>query len=255
MITVPNRAVWIGTGNNPRLSRELTRRTIRCRLDTGSAEPWRRSEFRHSNLLEWIRQNRPQLIHALLTLVQAWVAEGQPRFTGQTLGSFESYAEVVGGVLEVAGISGFLGNLDDLYAEADAEGDEWRELTEAWWTTYKSRAVRPRDLVAICARHDLMGLVRGAGLGHSQLTRLGNALLAARDTVYGRFRIRQARDDGAHHGKKYQLVPIIHIADEADFELAGPHAESDAGIEGYDVEGDGSQQGPHSGPHQETIGK
>ena len=132
---------------------------------------------------------------------------------------------------------------------------EWRELTEAWWKTYKSRAVRPRDLVAICARHDLMGLLRGAGSDQSQRTRLGNALLAARNTVYGRFRIRLVRDDGKHHGKRYQLEPVIHIADEGDPELEGPHIESDAGTEGYEVEGAGSLQGPRLGPHQGTAGK
>ena len=31
--TLPNRATWIATGNNPQLSGELTRRTVRIRVD------------------------------------------------------------------------------------------------------------------------------------------------------------------------------------------------------------------------------
>jgi hypothetical protein len=49
---LPNVAVWLASGNNSRLSRELIRRTILTRLDAKTDVPWERTGFRHPNLLE-----------------------------------------------------------------------------------------------------------------------------------------------------------------------------------------------------------
>jgi hypothetical protein len=38
-----NRAVWMMTGNNLRLSADIARRTVRVRLDAKMAQPWTRS--------------------------------------------------------------------------------------------------------------------------------------------------------------------------------------------------------------------
>ena len=66
--TLPNRAVWIATGNNPALSSEITRRTVRIRLDPKMEHPEDRSYFRHANLEEWVAVNRGDLVWAALTL-------------------------------------------------------------------------------------------------------------------------------------------------------------------------------------------
>ena len=70
-----------------------------------------------------------------MTLVQAWIAAGQPLHT-VLLGSFEAWSAIVGGVLGVAEIPGFLGNLNELYETADADGQMWREFTAAWWEAF-----------------------------------------------------------------------------------------------------------------------
>jgi hypothetical protein len=54
----------------------------------------------------------------------AWMAAGRPRGP-QTLGSFESWAAIIGGVLDVAGVRGFLENQHAAYDEADAEAQVW----------------------------------------------------------------------------------------------------------------------------------
>jgi putative DNA primase/helicase len=43
-----------------------------------------------------------------------------------TLGSFESWAGVLGGILHVAGIPGFLDNAAEFYKRSDAEGEKAR---------------------------------------------------------------------------------------------------------------------------------
>jgi len=72
MLTLPNTAVWLASGNNTRLSRELIRRTVFSRLDAKSDAPWERKGFRHPNLLKWTKENRGRLVWAALTLGRVW---------------------------------------------------------------------------------------------------------------------------------------------------------------------------------------
>ena len=107
MARLPIRCIWIATGNNPEFSNEIARRLVRIRLDANVERPSQRSGFRHPRLIAWVRANRARLVAACLTLCQAWIAAGRPK-GGRVVGSFESWSEVMGGVLEVAGIEGFL---------------------------------------------------------------------------------------------------------------------------------------------------
>ena len=69
----------------------------------------------------------------------------------------------MGGVLEVAEIPGFLGNLNELYAAADSDGQMWREFTGAWWEAYREEPKRVSELNQFCEDRDLMLSVRGDG--------------------------------------------------------------------------------------------
>src|SRR5215470_13321176 len=54
MISFPVTCAWVATGNNPSVSSEIARRTVRIRLDAKVDRPWRRSrEYRHPELLDW----------------------------------------------------------------------------------------------------------------------------------------------------------------------------------------------------------
>lgn len=204
MFTAPNQAVWILTGNNPKLSRELARRCVSVRIDPGTDRPWLRSGFRHPDLVGWITEHRGELIHAVLVLAQNWLARGRPKGTTR-LGSFERWSETVGGILAAAGIEGFLGNLEALYATADAEGTMWRTFVAAWWEEYADAPVRIADLVELCAKGELMAPVLGDGTDRSQRTRLGNALQTARDRVFATWRIENAGRDSHTKAAQYRL--------------------------------------------------
>ena len=68
---------------------------------------------------------------------------------------------VVGGVLEVAGIPGFLGNLDEMMEASDSEGAGWSAFIAAWWDRFGTAEVGAADLFDVA----LGRAVRG-GLGH-----------------------------------------------------------------------------------------
>ena len=79
---------------------------------------------------------------ACLTLGRAWIAAGMPRHQ-KTIGSFEGWAQVMGGILQVAGVPGFLGNLKEMYERADAEGAVWRVFVALWWDRFGTQQVGP----------------------------------------------------------------------------------------------------------------
>jgi DNA primase len=205
MLDLKNHALWLMTGNNPQLSNEMSRRCIRLRIDPRIDMPWLRAGFKHPLVAEWAKANRSVLVHAALTLIQAWIAAGRPLHT-RRLGSFEKWSEVMGGVLEVAEIPGFLGNLNELYAAADSDGRMWREFTGAWWEAYRDEPKRVSELTKFCEECDLMLNVRGDGSERSQQTRLGKALGVKRDRVFNGLTVKQA-SKSHRTGILYVLVP------------------------------------------------
>jgi len=115
----PVRCVWVASGNNPSLFREVARRTVRIRLDAKTEHPDIDREFRIKNLAEWAESQRCELIAANVTIIQAWIAAGKPRFAGKRLGGFESWSDVMGGILQNANIPGFLDGIEEHREQAD----------------------------------------------------------------------------------------------------------------------------------------
>ena len=206
MLTLANRALWLVTGNNPGLSMEIARRCVRIRIDPRVDRPWQRSGFKHPVIVEWAQENRKRLVKAVLVLVRAWIAAGRP-MGGQRLGSFERWSAVIGGILQAAGIRGFLGSLEDLYETADAEGQAWREFTSEWWEAFGPAPMKVTALNDFCESRNLMVSARGEGSFRSQETRLGFALSRSRDRVFGGLRLTRAKTHGrAMKGAHYALV-------------------------------------------------
>ena len=154
-VTVPNRAVWLASGNNVELSDEMTRRVIPIRLDAGVERPEERTDFSIPDLPAYVREHRSELVSACLSLVQAWINEGMPKGSA-TLGRYESWAGVLGGILKVAGVPGFLSGRERLHAEADKETTEWTALCEAWWSAYGERPVTAKDVFEIAQDRGLL---------------------------------------------------------------------------------------------------
>jgi hypothetical protein len=219
ILALPNRATWLATGNNPNLSAEIARRCVRIRLEPKTDRPWERTAFKHPGLRAWAAENRPRLVHAVLVIVRHWIAAGRPAGK-RTLGSFEAWAKVMGGILDAARVEGFLGNTDDLYGTADLEGQEWRAFVGAWNERFGTQPVLASDLVDLAVERDLLGGIIGDGSLRSQATRLGKALLANRDRQFGDLRIEIGLR--AHNQTAWRVVPTsngdgtIAVPDLAD---------------------------------------
>ncbi|ESZ01872.1 hypothetical protein [Mesorhizobium sp. LNHC209A00] len=131
----PNRALTVFTGNNMTMADEMVRRMLPIRLDAQMSEPESRVGFVISDLRKWMVECRSDLVWSCLVLVQNWIATGRKRSMVH-LASYEDFAAVMGGILEAAGIDGFLENLNAFRAsakiEATDESDVMQELLDAW---------------------------------------------------------------------------------------------------------------------------
>lgn len=187
-IRVPVRCVWCVTGNNPVLSTEIARRTIRIRLDPKVDRPWLRTGFKHPDLLAWVTENRGRLVWSALVLIQHWLARGRPAPEKMTpLGSYEQWSKVIGGILESAGVPGFLSNLEEFYELADHEGAVLRMFVALWWEKYKNQDVGTVELLLIAEEVDGLDL-HGKDDGGKRRS-LGKLLAKQRDRVIGSSRI------------------------------------------------------------------
>jgi putative DNA primase/helicase len=186
-VRIPIKCVWVATGNNPALSAEMSRRSVRIRLDAKEDRPWLRSNFRHPDLHQWVAEHRAKIVWAALVLAQRWISEGRPIDpAAPKLGMFESWSEVMGGILKTNDIKGFLGNLDEFYDVSDAEGAAWRAFIASWWQKYQGLEITVSELLPLAETLDL-----GERGERSQKTRLGRQLSTAKDRRFGEFTIRK----------------------------------------------------------------
>ena len=140
----------------------MVRRIARIRFDARSDQPWRREGFRHPDLMIWVRANCARPMAACLTLCHAWASAGRPP-AARSLGRFETWSQTLGGILHVAGVPGFLGNLDEVMEASDSEGGSWRAFIQLWWDRFGSAEVSVSDLIGH-AQSALVGLPVSAGL-------------------------------------------------------------------------------------------
>lgn len=123
-------------GNNVAVGGDFNRRTFPIRLEwTGSVAAHERGGFRHTDLLQWVRDNRPALLAAAHTVL---LYGSQHRVPTPSVGSFERWSELVLGALAHVDLGGRA--MSDLvmdgrsaWTEAnDAIGEEWTPFY-AWW--------------------------------------------------------------------------------------------------------------------------
>lgn len=208
--TIPVRNTWIATGNNPSKSSEIARRTIRIRLDAKTERPEERRGFRHQNIETWAREHRGELVHALLTIVQGWIAAGMPR-GNHAIGSYDAWAAVHGGILQHIRVNGFLENRTEDRVITVSEDSAWTEFVEQWWSQYHGAPVGVADLFKIAQDIDTFPLGKSP-TPRGQKTAFGMALTRNRNRVFDGREIEFVRTE--NRAAKYRLRPVNDASDD-----------------------------------------
>lgn len=132
MLDVEHASTWFATGNNLTPKDDMVRRFAWIRIDAQMANPETRAGFRH-RLPEWALAERPRLLGAIFTLARAWIDAGRPKPTGEAMDLGGSgWWHTIGGVLEVAGVPGFLGNRAEQRVALDEGVGAWSAFLAAW---------------------------------------------------------------------------------------------------------------------------
>jgi len=151
---VPNRSTWVVTGNNVRPSGDMPRRCYQIRLDARDSKPYTGREFKHPNLLQWVGDNRSELLHALLLIARYWFANGcQSAEKQASMGAFEEWQQKLSGIINFARIPAFLSNYIEFIEGEDDVPRQWasffEHLMSIWQTTDPSvsRPFSVKDLM------------------------------------------------------------------------------------------------------------
>tara|TARA_R110002072_G_scaffold303108_2_gene493855 strand:+ start:15314 stop:17941 length:2628 start_codon:yes stop_codon:yes gene_type:complete len=102
---LPLNTTWTATGNNLELSADTARRTLAARLNSPEEHPEDRTGFSRPDLKKSVRENRPRLAVAGLTIVRAYYEAGCPNSGLTPWGSFESWSGVVRDAMVFAGLA------------------------------------------------------------------------------------------------------------------------------------------------------
>lgn len=99
----PWRTVVFASGNNIVCSEDTLRRVLISRIEPQTDDPESRTDWRHPDLIPWVRENRGRLVAAALTILRAHAAAGSPGLDGPVWGSFESWSRLVPPAIRWAG--------------------------------------------------------------------------------------------------------------------------------------------------------
>lgn len=129
-VGVPNDRLWVITGNNLNLGGDIPRRTVSVTIDPGVPRPELRTGFVIGDPELWAKDQRPNLLHALLTIVQAWVADGMPLPREKASDGYARWVRVVEGILAHAGVPGEFDH-SSTQIEVGSDDDEWGDFLAA----------------------------------------------------------------------------------------------------------------------------
>jgi hypothetical protein len=191
------------TGNNVVLGGDLPFRLFPICLDSGLESPDQRSGFRYS-LPADAHMRRRELLAAILTLGTNWLARDRPAFIGPTFGGFDAWRNVVGGILQAAGVDGFLDNLDRIRHQ-DEDRAALHRLVDLWLRSeYAAKPATSAQLYMVLGHVE--GIDLGRGDERARINQLGKLLGSLRNRPILGYRVVEATTD--HEGfRRWSLEP------------------------------------------------
>lgn len=124
--------VWVMAGNNLSFNRDMMRRNVPIRMDANKENPANDRSgkfFKYNPFHDAVMHNRPHLLCCIHILVQNWINKGCPPGSAE-MNSFDAWASVMGGILETAGITGFLENYHEYNKDRNDDNGPEKQIVE-----------------------------------------------------------------------------------------------------------------------------
>jgi putative DNA primase/helicase len=139
--------IFMVTGNNLMFREDLHRRVIPIILNANRENPEDRDGWRHPELLDYVRDNRPALVTAVLTILRAYVVAGKPSHGKSRMGSYEQWDDLVRGSVVWAHGADPYDAVRKIKETANPERETLRSVLTAWYSHFALREVRTSDLI------------------------------------------------------------------------------------------------------------
>ncbi len=220
--TVPVRTVFLATSNNATLSTDLVRRTFRCRIDAGLERPEERplAAFKYPDLIQRIRDVRPVLLWAALTILRGYLLAGRPKSSGKSTGSYAQWERVVRDALLWVGEADPVETQIALRVSADVAREERTVLLRAWHARIGSEWITSRELVEVAAKPgpgETPGLVGGPSAlwdalggvcprGQIDARAVGYALRGMIGRIAGSYRLERGQKSGKDDSTVFRVI-------------------------------------------------
>jgi len=164
-VELPNRALFLVSGNNLVLTGDTHRRILLARLDAQIETPFKR-EFEFDPLTE-VCNNRQALVVAALTIVRAYIAAGRPKVGKGRIASFELWDDLVRQPLcwlrermmesgrDLTDLPKFVDPADsiDRAASENPETSKLAALLNAWIATFGTTPTSPAQAITKATEH------------------------------------------------------------------------------------------------------
>ena len=145
----PRNYVVMATANNVSMDAELVNRTLPIRLDANMEQPDERDNFRHPEVLEYLRTNLSRLQSAALSLVQHWIDAGKPAASElpRARRRFTGWLPITAAILECSGFTDFAANVVEFDDRAVSSHESAaHDFVDWWWNNYESNPVSVKEL-------------------------------------------------------------------------------------------------------------
>lgn len=144
-VTLPNRTVWVFTGNNVTLKGDLRRRFVTVRLVSKLKKHYTQKFTRV--LDEWAVEHRDEVLHAL-SAIGLWGAQLDPSLLKSESGFSDWDRQVRLPVMELTGIDPFLSSAEQNHEEEeDEEAESIASIVVAWAMTVGGGTSTVREFV------------------------------------------------------------------------------------------------------------
>jgi hypothetical protein len=147
------RTVFFMSGNNISLGGDTSRRVIRIRLESKTANPEDRHEFKHRRIMQHVASHRRTYLTHAITMLAAYLRSSSPPFEGlRETGSFEEWSDLVRECIIWSGMPDPWDSNATVKKDLNSTSDEhalvvaaWKEICEGGSLTVAEAATKYKD--------------------------------------------------------------------------------------------------------------
>lgn len=222
-IAAPTNALTLFSANHISVGGDgMTTRVLVARIVPAKklSERLADNEFRHPDLIEWIIENRPALIAAVLTALRAFIIHGQAS-AKPTISRFPEWGSLIGNALIWYGFPDPTRG-GDVLRDADPVKEAMRTVVQQWRHHFKLDPVSAADLAGSPAMREAIGAAKGLRQGdvsaHAVSGYVKKMIGVGLDLPYTVAAIPQP--PGRRYATRWHLV-LTDIAEDAEPESHG----------------------------------